>query len=225
MPGDVSPGQTAFARMPSGPSSTASICVSITSARFVTEYAAQAVSPQRPASEATVAIEARADDRSAGRQAMAWSKGASTFVASRASHSASLVCESGPSTIAPALSTSASRPPSASQACQVASATCAGSVTSARKNTAPVRPATSAPRSAERPVNATAAPSARSRSTIAAPIPELPPVTNARKPATRATASILAGGLALRPPCGVQSKPRRPCLWARGHVRQQATGT
>ena len=37
IPGAVSPGQTAFTRIPCGPASTASICVSQLSARFETE--------------------------------------------------------------------------------------------------------------------------------------------------------------------------------------------
>ena len=70
MPGSVSPGQTALTRTPEGPASTASMRVSMISARFETEYAPIGVSPQTPASDAMSTIDPPAA-RSAGSVARA----------------------------------------------------------------------------------------------------------------------------------------------------------
>ena len=67
IPGRVSPGHTAFTRMPDGPASIASICASVMSAAFDTEYAPISSSPHTPASDETCTIEPPPASRSADR--------------------------------------------------------------------------------------------------------------------------------------------------------------
>ena len=98
------------------------------------------------------------------------------------------VSESGASWRTPAFRTTASRPPSVSTAARTDSSTAPASRVSARTNVAPVRSAASFPRLGSRPVKTTPAPSLRRRSTTAAPIPEVPPVTSARTALRRPTA-------------------------------------
>src|SRR4051794_23427416 len=93
-----------------------------------------------------------------------------------------------------ALLTSVVSGPKVSTAARTASATSSSMPLSARMYRA--RPpesctaaATSPPRSSDRPVNATAAPSAASIRTTPAPIPRVPPVTSATFPSSRITSS------------------------------------
>ena len=186
IPGAVSPGQTALTRIPSGPASTASIWTSMFSARFETEYAPIAASAQTPASE-----DDRHDRAAAARAQSAEGRRARSGTGRRGSsreprpRPRRTSRQSGASCSTPALSTSgveAARGRSTASADRTLARRPAR-VASACRNDAPgTRRPRRSPRSCRsRPVKATRPPSARSRSTIAAPIPEVPPVTSARR--------------------------------------------
>ena len=136
MPGAVSPGQIALVRIPRGPSSTASIFVSMCTHRFETEYAAISVSPHTAASEPSSTI-AEPGPR-CGSAACTYSSGATRLVSNRASQSSSLVSASDPDSSTPAFGIRMSSPPSVATASSTEALIAAGSRASAGVKMAPV---------------------------------------------------------------------------------------
>ncbi len=99
----------------------------------------------------------------------------------------------------PGQPTTASRPPISPAARRIVSASVAASVTSAGAATAsPSRPACCSTVAAERATSATRPPSATMASAIAAPIPELAPVTSTFRPAIAAVMARSSYGSACR---------------------------
>ena len=126
-------------------------------------------------SEPMTTIDARFST-SVGQARRAVRKTAVTFVSTISRNAASGVDSIEPWNRMPALSTSASRPPSRLIAPSSALSAAARSVRSQRTKRAPVSLATALPRASLRPEKTTSAPSARSRSTQARPMPDVPPV-------------------------------------------------
>ena len=174
------PGQTQFARTPSGPWSRAMHCVSIASAAFEEQYARLSGAARRPATEAIVTIAPRRSSR-CGIAARAIRKAPVTLTRKTRSKIAGSRSSSEPSPPMPALRTSASRPRSGRPSRRRRARR--RRRRRYRRRARGRRSRARRPRSARRrrPVTATEYPSAASRRATAAPIPVPPPVTSATR--------------------------------------------
>ena len=178
-------GQTLFERMPVDAKSIAIVFISIETAAFDVEYAAEcgpavsAAADEMPISEPLRSI-------TCGNAARATRNGAMVFVRSTRSKLSGVCSSTEPECEMPAFSTAQSSPPSAATVSATTRSAVAGSLMSPTIATPPMSPATAAIGSGRRPFTATRQPSAANRRAIASPMPLPPPVTSTAR-------SVIAG--------------------------------
>src|SRR3954469_1687842 len=183
----VGPGWTRLTVMPRGPSSRASALVKPTIAALLVAYSAMPGPGTRSVTQLPIVITRPPSPRT---PAAAWvaANTPRTFTASTRSTSSSAVSLKAPTKPTPALFTSTSSRPNSATVAETADDTAAASaesawIASARRPRFLICSTTSAARAALCwYVSATSAPSSASRSAVAAPMPRLPPVTNATLP-------------------------------------------